>query len=114
MTISWIFGHSRWTRSASPKPYLASLLRLQGLVNELALDLLHADGSKLPVIANAAEKRGPEGEHVFTRLTVFKATDRRACERGLVAGKVQAEAAASAEHEISVPAGTRTGAIHRQ
>ena len=82
--------------------HMAPLLRLQGFVYELALDLLHADGSKLPVIANAAEKRGSNGEHVFTRLTMFKAVDRRTYERGLVAARTQAEASAAAEHETSV------------
>jgi sigma-B regulation protein RsbU (phosphoserine phosphatase) len=82
--------------------HMAPLLRLQGFVNELALDLLHADGSKLPVIANAAERRGPAEEHLFTRLTMFKAVDRRTYERGLVAARTQAEAAAAAEHETSV------------
>lgn len=82
--------------------HMAPLLRLQGVVNELALDLLHADGSKLPVIANAAEKRGPNEEHVFTRLTMFKAADRRMYERGLVAARTQAEAMAVVEHETSM------------
>jgi sigma-B regulation protein RsbU (phosphoserine phosphatase) len=82
--------------------HMAPLLRLQGFVNELALDLLHADGSKLPVIANAAEKRRADEEHVFTRLTMFKAVDRRTYERGLVSAKTQAEATAAAEHETSM------------
>lgn len=82
--------------------HMAPLLRLQGYVSELALDLLHVDGSKLPVIANAAEKRGPDDQHLFTRLTMFKAVDRRTYERGLVAARTQAEATAAAEHETSV------------
>jgi phosphoserine phosphatase RsbU/P len=82
--------------------HVAPLLRLQGFVHELALDLLHADGSKLPVIANVAEKRGQNAEHVFTRLTVFKAVDRRTYEQGLVAARTQAEASAAAEQEISM------------
>lgn len=82
--------------------HMAPLLRLQGFVNELALDLLQADGSKLPVIANAAEKRGAGGEHVFTRLTMFKAVDRRTYERGLVAARKKAEESAAAEHETSM------------
>ena len=82
--------------------HLAPLLRLQGFVQEVALDLLHSDGSKIPVIANAAEKRGPDGEHLFTRLTMFKAVDRRTYERELVAARQNAEAAAQAEQETSV------------
>src|SRR5947209_7020003 len=64
--------------------HLAPLLRMQGHVNEIALDLLTADGQKIPTIANAAEKRDDEGRHVFTRLTLFKAVDRRTYERNLV------------------------------
>ena len=82
--------------------HMAPLLRLQGSVNELALDMLHADGSKLPVIANAAEKRGPDDTHAFTRLTLFKAVDRRKYERGLVAARTEAEAASAAEQETSI------------
>lgn len=82
--------------------HLAPMLRLKGVVNELALDLLDANGGKLPVIANAAEKRSPGGEHLFTRMTLFKAVDRRSYERGLLAARTEAEAAAAAEHDLSV------------
>ena len=82
--------------------HIAPLLRLQGYVGEIALDLLDAEGGKIPVIANAAEKRGAEGEHLLTRLTLFKAVDRRKYERSLVAARTRAEHEALAEHEISV------------
>lgn len=82
--------------------HLAPLLRLQGTVNEIALDLLRADGEKIPVIANASERRGADGEHLFTRLTLFKAVDRRSYERSLVAARTTAELAASAEHEEAI------------
>jgi sigma-B regulation protein RsbU (phosphoserine phosphatase) len=81
--------------------HLAPLLRLQGFVHEIALDLMHADGTKIPVIANATEKRGPAGEHHFTRLTLFKAIDRRTYERSLVEARVKAEAAAKSELETA-------------
>ena len=82
--------------------HLAPLLRLQGFVHELALDLLLSDASKVPVIANAAEKRDSEGRHVFTRLTLFKAVDRRNYERGLLEARTRAEAATETEHETSM------------
>jgi sigma-B regulation protein RsbU (phosphoserine phosphatase) len=81
--------------------HLAPLLRLQGFVNELAFDLLKSDGSKIPVIANAAEKRDSEGRHLFTRLTIFKAVDRRSYERGLIDARARAEAAVGAEQETA-------------
>jgi phosphoserine phosphatase RsbU/P len=82
--------------------HLAPLLRLQGFVNELALDLLHADGTKIPVIANAAEKRDQQNRHLFTRLTLFKAVERRAYERQLLDARDKAEAAVGAEQETAV------------
>ena len=65
---------------------MAPLLRLQGFVNELALDLL-LDGRhrKIPIIANAAERRDSRRPAlVHSRLTLFKAIDRRTYERGLL------------------------------
>jgi sigma-B regulation protein RsbU (phosphoserine phosphatase) len=82
--------------------HLAPLLRLQGYVDELALDLLHADGTKIPIIANAAEKRAADGQHLFTRLTLFKAVDRRTYERGLLEARQKAETAASVEQETAM------------
>ena len=82
--------------------HLAPLLRMQGHVHEIALDLLTADGEKIPTIANAAEKRDDEGRHVFTRLTIFKAVDRRAYERSLLEARIKAEAEAKAEREAAV------------
>ena len=52
--------------------HLAPLLRMQGYVNEIALDLLAADGEKIPTIANAAEKRDEDGRHLFTRLDLVQ------------------------------------------
>jgi sigma-B regulation protein RsbU (phosphoserine phosphatase) len=78
--------------------HLAPLLRLQGFVHELALDLVDAGGEKIPVIANAAERRGESGEHLFTRLTLFKAVDRRKFERSLIEARAKAEAEAKSGH----------------
>ena len=81
--------------------HLAPLLRLQGFVNELAFDLLRADGSKIPIIANAAEKRDAEGRHSFTRITLFKAVERRSYERGLIDARSKAEAAVGVSMETA-------------
>jgi phosphoserine phosphatase RsbU/P len=64
--------------------HFAPLLRIQGFFNEVALDIVRRDGSRMPVLANALEKRDGSGELVFTRLTLFPAADRRRFERGLV------------------------------
>lgn len=81
--------------------HLAPMLRLRGFVHEIALDLLTCGGEKIPVIANAAERRGAEGRHVFTRLTLFKAVDRRTYERSLVEARIKAEAEAKAQSETA-------------
>lgn len=82
--------------------HLAPLLRMQGHVHEIALDLLTAEGEKIPTIANAAEKRDLEGRHLFTRLTLFKAVDRRTYERSLLEARVKAEAESKAQREAAV------------
>ncbi|QIK77894.1 PAS domain-containing sensor histidine kinase [Sphingomonas piscis] len=73
--------------------HLVPLLRLKGRVEEVAFDLLGQDGSKVPFIANAAEKRDDSGRHVATRMTLFRAVDRRTYERSLVDARIKAEAA---------------------
>ena len=82
--------------------HLAPLLRIQGQVHEIALDLLAANGEKIPTITNAAEKRDANGRHLFTRLTLFKAVDRRTYERSLLEAQVKAEAESRAQREAAV------------
>ncbi len=79
--------------------HLAPLLRMQGHVHEIALDLLNADGEKMPAIGNASEKRSADGHHLFTRLTLFRAVDRRSYERNLVGARQKAEAESKADRE---------------
>ncbi len=82
--------------------HLAPLLRMQGHVHEIALDLVRSDGDKIPVIANAAEKRDAEGRHLFTRLTLFTAVDRRKYERTLLEARIKAEAESKSHHEAAL------------
>ncbi|MDX3911731.1 MAG: PAS domain-containing sensor histidine kinase [Sphingobium sp.] len=82
--------------------HLAPMLRLRGRVDEIALDLLDAGGARVPVIANAREKRDDEGDHLFTRITMFKAVERRKFERSLIDARSEADARAEAEHETSL------------
>lgn len=71
--------------------HFAPLLRMQGFFSEVALDLLTAEGNKFSVLVNAQERRDERGELLFTRLTVFPATERRRYERGLVEARLEAE-----------------------
>lgn len=82
--------------------HLAPLLRMQGHVHEIALDLLTSTGEKIPTIANAAEKRDAQDRHIFTRITLFKAVDRRTYERSLVEARVRAEAETKAERDAAI------------
>jgi phosphoserine phosphatase RsbU/P len=82
--------------------HIAPLLRMQGFFNEVALDLVNQNGDRLPVIANAAERRAADGSVISTRLTLLKATDRRRYERELLDARDQSrssEAAARANLE---------------
>lgn len=78
--------------------HLAPMLRLQGTVDEIALDLKDANDDKIPVLANAAERRGADGQLLFTRLTMFKATGRLTFERSLIEAKIKAEELAKIKH----------------
>jgi sigma-B regulation protein RsbU (phosphoserine phosphatase) len=69
--------------------HIAPLLRMQGFFNEVALDLMTDKGERLPVIANASERRGTDGAAISTRITFLKAIDRRRYERELLAARDQ-------------------------
>ncbi|MDB5526587.1 MAG: putative two-component regulator sensor histidine kinase protein [Rhizobium sp.] len=73
--------------------HFAPLLRMQGFFNEVALDVTRADGSRLPVLANAVERRDAEGKLLFTRVSLFQAGERRRYERELVEVQAATEAA---------------------
>ena len=73
--------------------HFSPLLRMQGFFNEVALDFVTKDGTKLPVLANAMERRDDAGNLLFTRVTVFQAAQRRRYERDLVDLRTAAEAA---------------------
>jgi phosphoserine phosphatase RsbU/P len=76
--------------------HFAPLLRMQGYFHEVALELITADGGKLAVLANAMERRGDDGALLFTRVTLFPATERRRYERGLVDARLASDFAAAA------------------
>jgi len=84
--------------------HYAPLLRMQQDVRELALEIVRADGRRVPVLVNARLRREEDGEASLIRLTVFDATDRRQYERELLHARADAEsraAAASALQHVS-------------
>jgi PAS domain S-box-containing protein len=77
------------------------LLRMQGFFNEVAFDLICADGRVLPVLVNAVERRDEAGRLRFIRVTVFNASDRRRYERELVAARAAAEQVSTELRELN-------------
>ena len=81
--------------------HIAPLLRMQGFFSEFALDFETAAGERLPVIANAAERRDADGVPLFTALVVIKATDRRRYERQLVDSRSELQKGLATEQETA-------------
>ncbi|HEU5033578.1 MAG TPA: SpoIIE family protein phosphatase [Mycobacteriales bacterium] len=72
--------------------HYAPMLRMQGTAREIALDLVRADGSRLPALVNAVLERDDSDAPRVIRIAVFDATDRREYERELLRAKDRAEA----------------------
>jgi signal transduction histidine kinase len=81
--------------------HFAPLLRMQGFFNEVALDLVCVDGSVLPTLVNAIEKRDEEGNAKSLRITVFNARDRRRYEQEILEERARAKAASQALQELN-------------
>lgn len=60
------------------------LLRMQGAVREIALEIVRADGSRMPVLINSEMHRDARGRRTHVRTTVFDASDRRRYEQELL------------------------------
>jgi PAS domain S-box-containing protein len=71
--------------------HLTPLLRMQGAVREVALDVVRADGSLLPCLVNAVEVRNTAGAPLMVRATLFEASGRRRYEQALLAAHRAAE-----------------------
>src|SRR3954468_20875018 len=71
--------------------HYAPLLQMQVVANEIALDLVCADGRVLPVVVNSRQKRDANGAPLFNRITLFDSTDRRRYERELLLARRRAE-----------------------
>ncbi|MFG3137301.1 PP2C family protein-serine/threonine phosphatase [Streptomyces sp. NPDC048211] len=71
--------------------HFSPLLRLQGEVSGIALELKAADGSRLPVLVTSTVKQDRDGEPLLIRTTLLDARDRRAYERELLRSRGEAE-----------------------
>lgn len=75
--------------------HIDPMLRMQGNIREIAVDLTVADGGRLPVLVNAVRK----GDAV--RAVVFDATERRAYELELLRARDAAQAAEARAKELA-------------
>ncbi|EMF24651.1 PP2C family protein-serine/threonine phosphatase [Streptomyces pseudogriseolus] len=73
--------------------HFAPLLRMQGHLGGVALEMRTAAGPRLPVLVTSTLKRGADGEPLLIRTTVFDATDRRAYEQELLRARRAADEA---------------------
>ncbi|MFD6286638.1 PP2C family protein-serine/threonine phosphatase [Streptomyces sp. NPDC060205] len=71
--------------------HFAPLLRMQGEVSGIALELRTADGSRLPVLVTSTVRTGRDGQPLLIRTTLFDARDRRAYETELLRAREEAE-----------------------
>jgi PAS domain S-box-containing protein len=80
--------------------HFGPLLQMQGFANEIALELVRADGRILPVLLNARLRRDDDGTPLVNRITLFDATDRRRYERELLLARRKAEQIARDKAEL--------------
>jgi len=71
--------------------HFAPLLRMQGAVREIAVEIVRADGSRLPALVNAVLRHDAAGRPSVVRVTVFDASDRRRYEQELVRARRREE-----------------------
>jgi sigma-B regulation protein RsbU (phosphoserine phosphatase) len=63
--------------------HYAPLLQMQGAVREIAVEVVRADGTRLPALVNSVLHRDESGRPRAIRTTVFDASDRRRYEQEL-------------------------------
>src|SRR4051794_5143748 len=67
--------------------HYAPLLRMQGNVREIAVDIITADRRRLPVLLNSVLMTDEAGAPHLVRTTLFDARERKAYERELLAAR---------------------------
>lgn len=73
--------------------HFAPLLRMQGELGGVALEIKNADGVRIPVLVSSTVKHGATSEPLLIRTTLFDARDRRAYEEELLRSRRAAEEA---------------------
>jgi sigma-B regulation protein RsbU (phosphoserine phosphatase) len=93
--------------------HLRPLLRMQGYFDEVALEMASFTGERLPVIISSVERRDDEGNVLYTRVTLFRAVQRKQYEDNLRQSRSNAltslrDAQGRLAHELE------TGALREQ
>ena len=76
--------------------HFAPLLRMQGQIREIAVELVCESGERLPVIVNSVLKYDAAGAPVVVRTALFDATERRSWPRMAMNCSFSSEASRSA------------------
>lgn len=71
--------------------HVSPILHGTSRVKEIALELVRADGARMPVLLNAVLERSPLGDPRIVRYAIFDATERRRYEHELLLAKQRAE-----------------------
>ncbi|HYH52861.1 MAG TPA: SpoIIE family protein phosphatase [Solirubrobacterales bacterium] len=88
-----LVGQRRFQQLLTPggriyhETHYAPLLQMQGEAKEIALEVVCADGSRLPVLVNSVVVSDANGQPETIRTTVFEARDRRRYEEELLAAR---------------------------
>lgn len=83
--------------------HYAPMLRMQGLAREIALDLVRADGQRIPVLINSILERDAAGRPAVIRTAVFDASHRRRYEEELLREKQRATLLARTLQKTLIP-----------
>ena len=83
--------------------HYAPMLRLHGTAREIALEIVRADSTRLPVLVNAVLERDDSGTPVVIRTAVFDASDRRRYEEELLREKQRATTLARTLQQTLIP-----------
>ncbi|MFF7275200.1 PP2C family protein-serine/threonine phosphatase [Streptomyces griseorubiginosus] len=73
--------------------HFGPLLRMQGEISGIALEMKQTGGGRMPVLVSSAVKHGTTGQPLLIRTTVFDGRDRRAYEEELLRRREVAEEA---------------------
>jgi sigma-B regulation protein RsbU (phosphoserine phosphatase) len=82
--------------------HVSPMLHLQGLVREVAADLVLADGQRLPILMNVVLGRDEQGRPTRVRIALFDATERRSYERELLAARKRAEESEARARDLAL------------